>query len=166
MVNIIAAVAQNGVIGAGNQLPWRLPADLKRFKALTMGHTLVMGRKTFDSIGRPLPGRATIVVTRDRNWSHEGVTVAHSVDDALAQASGAPVVSEIFIAGGAEIYAQTMTRADRLYLTHVGRPFDGDAHFPPIDPKIWSAVERERHDDDDDGELPFEFVTYLRVTSR
>jgi dihydrofolate reductase len=149
MISIIAAVAQNGVIGAQNKLPWRLPEDLKRFKALTMGHTLVMGRKTFDSIGRALPGRKTIVVTRDRAWSHEGVAVAHSVDEALALAEG-----EVFIAGGGDLYAQTLARADRLYLTQLDQPFDGDAHFPEIG-KDWRAVERERHDG-------FEFVTYER----
>jgi len=159
MIAIIAAVAENGVIGAGNQLPWRLPADLKRFKALTIGHTLVMGRKTFDSIGRPLPGRTTIVVTRDRGWTREGVTVVHSLDDALSRAQGA-ASADVFIAGGGEIYAQAMTRADRLYLTHVKERFDGDAWFPTIDPKVWRAVEREPHDE---GPLHFEFVTYSRV---
>jgi dihydrofolate reductase len=156
MINVIAAVAQSGVIGANNQLPWRLPADLKRFKALTMGHTLVMGRKTFDSIGRPLPGRATIVITRDRTWTREGVTVAHSLDEAMEHASG-----EVFVAGGSEIYALAMERAQRLYITHVKEPFDGDAYFPPIDPAIWRAVERELHEE---GELPFEFVTYSRIS--
>jgi dihydrofolate reductase len=148
-MNLIAAVAENGVIGANNALPWRLGEDLRRFKALTMGHTLVMGRKTFESIGRPLPGRTTIVVTRDRGWTKEGVTVAHSVDEALA----AP--GELFVAGGAEIYAQTIARADRLYITHVQRAVDGDAFFPPIDPRIWHAVEREPHEG-------FAFVTYAR----
>jgi dihydrofolate reductase len=157
MIHIIAAVADNGVIGAGNQLPWRLPADLKRFKALTMGHTLVMGRKTFDSIGRPLPGRTTIVITRDRGWSKEGVITAHSLDDALSRAQG-----EVFIAGGGEIYAQAMTQADRLYITHVKERFDGDAHFPAIDPTRWRAVESEPHDE---GPLRFEFVTYQKINS-
>jgi dihydrofolate reductase len=154
MINLIAAVAENRVIGAGNRLPWRLSADLKRFKALTMGHTLIMGRKTFDSIGRPLPGRTTIVVTRDRGWTREGVVAAHSLDEALSRASG-----EIFVAGGGEIYAQAMARADRLYLTQVKARFDGDAFFPPIDPAIWHAVER---DPGEEGGLPFEFVTYQR----
>jgi dihydrofolate reductase len=149
MINIIAAVAENGVIGAGNQLLWRLSDDLKRFKALTMGHTLVMGRKTFDSIGRPLPGRKTIVITRDRAWRREGVTTVHSLDEALGE-------GEIFVAGGGEIYAQAMARADRLYITHVKSSFDGDTRFPPIDPQIWRAVEREPHDG-------FEFVTYQRI---
>ena len=101
MINMIAAVAQNGVIGAGNQLPWRLPADLKRFKALTMGHTLIMGRKTFDSIGRPLPGRTTIVITRDRAWEKAGVSVAHSLEEALKLVEG-----EAFVAGGAKRHAR------------------------------------------------------------
>jgi dihydrofolate reductase len=150
MITIIAAVAENGVIGAGNKLPWRLPADLQRFKALTMGHTLVMGRKTFDSIGRPLPGRTTIVVTRDRGWTRDGVTVAHTLDDALARAEG-----EVFVAGGGEIYAQAMARADRLCITHVHQRVDGDTHFPAIDENLWRAVEREPHEG-------FEFVTYHR----
>jgi dihydrofolate reductase len=150
VINLIAAVADNGVIGAGNALPWRIPEDLKRFKALTMGHTLVMGRKTFDSIGRALPGRTTIVVTRDRAWKKDGVIVAHDLDEALARASG-----EVFIAGGGEIYAQTMMRAERLYITHVHRDIDGegDTYFPPIDLARWEPIAREPHDG-------FEFVDY------
>ena len=155
MIHLIAAVAENGVIGAGNQLPWRLPADLKRFKALTMGHTLVMGRKTFDSIGRPLPGRTTIVITRDRSWSREGVTVAHDIDEALQLARG-----EVFVAGGGEIYAQTIARADRLHITHVKRAFEGDARFPEIDPRVWQEIEREEHDEPPGNDPPFAFVTY------
>jgi dihydrofolate reductase len=150
MINVIAAVAENGVIGAGNKLPWRLPEDLKRFKALTMGHTLVMGRKTFDSIGRPLPGRTTIVITRDLAWTREGVTVAHNLDDAIALAQG-----EVFIAGGGEIYAQAMARAERLYITHVKASVEGDTHFPAINDS-WRAVEREAHDG-------FDFVTYVKA---
>jgi dihydrofolate reductase len=149
MIHIIAAVAENGVIGANNKLPWRLPEDLKRFKALTMGHTLVMGRKTFDSIGRPLPGRTTIVITRDRSWTHEGVITAHGLDEALAHPG------ELFVAGGGEIYSQAMAKADKLHLTHVKQRVEGDAFFPVIDEKIWRAVEREPHDG-------FEFVTYIR----
>jgi dihydrofolate reductase len=154
MIALIAAVAENGVIGAGNQLPWKLSADLKRFKSLTMGHTLIMGRKTFDSIGRPLPGRTTVVITRDRGWMREGVTVVHSLDEALTREG------ELFVAGGGEIYAQAIARADRLYITHVKKPFDGDAKFPAIDLIHWRAVERELHEDEP---LPFEFVTYEKV---
>jgi dihydrofolate reductase len=158
MIHILAAVAENGVIGAGNQLPWRLPADLKRFKALTMGHTLVMGRKTFDSIGRPLPGRTTIVITRDRGWTREGVLVVHSLEDALAKAEG-----EVFVAGGGEIYAQAMSHAERLHITHVKASFEGDTHFPPIDPEKWRIAESEPHDE---GPLRFAFVTYERNVNR
>ena len=154
MIALIAAVAENGVIGADNQLPWKLSADLKRFKALTMGHTLIMGRKTFDSIGRPLPGRTSVVITRDRAWAKEGVIVVHSLEDALARSG------DLFIAGGGEIYAQSMARADRLYITHVHKAFEGDAKFPPIDPREWRAVEREPHLED---QLPFEFVTYEKL---
>jgi dihydrofolate reductase len=155
MINLIAAVAENGVIGAGNQLLWKLSADLKRFKSLTMGHTLIMGRKTYDSIGRPLPGRTTIVVTRDREWRREGVSAAHSLEEALTRAHG-----EIFVAGGGEIYAQAMAHADRLYITHVKKPFEGDAKFPTIDAHRWRAVEREPHLEEP---LPFEFVTYEKI---
>jgi dihydrofolate reductase len=155
MINLIAAVAENGVIGVGNQLPWHLSADLKRFKALTMGHTLVMGRKTFESIGKALPGRTTIVITRDSDWNQTGVSVAHSVDEALACASG-----EVFVAGGGEIYQQTIGRADRLFITHVKARFGGDTYFPTIDPTRFRVVERESHDD---AQPHFEFVTYQRI---
>lgn len=151
-ISIIAAMGRNGVIGVGNALPWRLPEDLKRFKARTMGHTLVMGRKTYQSIGRALPGRTIIVVTRNRDWSAEGVKVAHSVDDALAMAGD----DEVFIAGGSEIYHQLLERADRMYLTHVDDAPDGDAHFPTLDWSQWKQTASEKGDG-------FEFVIYERV---
>lgn len=149
----IAAVARNGVIGAQGDLPWRLPADLRRFKALTTGHVLVMGRKTFESIGRALPGRSTIVVTRQPGWSADGVRVASSVDDALVTA--AELGPETFVAGGAEIYAQTLARADRLELTEVHAEPDGDTFFPGLDRSAWLEVAREPHD-------RFDFVSYAR----
>ncbi|HEY9411181.1 MAG TPA: dihydrofolate reductase [Jiangellaceae bacterium] len=149
----IAAVARNGVIGAQGDLPWRLPADLRRFKALTTGHVLVMGRKTFESIGRALPGRTTIVVTRRASWSAGGVLVASSVDDALAAAAG--LGPETFVAGGAEIYAQTLARADRLELTEVHAEPEGDTFFPELDRSAWLEVAREPHDG-------FDFVSYVR----
>ncbi|WP_426754416.1 dihydrofolate reductase [Myxococcus sp. Y35] len=157
-LSAIVAMAANRVIGAGNQLPWRLPADLARFKRLTMGHTLVMGRKTYESIGRPLPGRTFIVVTRQRDFAPAGVQVAHSVDDALvqAEASGDP---EVFIAGGADLYAQTMDRVQRLYLTRIDRDFPGDTWFPHVDLSGWRCVEEEQHLD---AEPPFAFLTYER----
>ncbi|MFP2926651.1 dihydrofolate reductase [Pyxidicoccus sp. 3LG] len=157
-LSAIVAMASNRVIGAGNQLPWRLPADLARFKRLTMGHTLVMGRKTYESIGRPLPGRAFIVVTRQRDFAPAGVQVAHSVDDALEQTRARGDV-EVFIAGGAELYAQTQERWSRLYLTRIARDFPGDTFFPEVDLSGWRLIEDEQHPE---AELPFAFLTYER----
>ena len=157
-LSAIVAAAANRVIGAGNQLPWRLSADLARFKRLTMGHTLVMGRKTFESIGRPLPGRAFIVVTRQRDYAPQGVMVAHSVDAALEMAR-ARGDDEVFIAGGADLYAQTMDRWNRLYLTRIAREFPGDTYFPAVDLSGWRLIEEEQHPE---AELPFAFLTYER----
>jgi dihydrofolate reductase len=146
VVALIAAVARNGAIGARNGLPWRLPSDLKRFKALTMGKPLIMGRKTFQSIGRPLPGREIVVVTRDPGYAPEGVAVARDLDEALrigearARASGS---DEIVVAGGGEIYAQTIGRASRLHITEVDLAPEGDAYFPPIDRATWGEAARE-----------------------
>lgn len=141
-VTLIAAVARNGVIGADGGIPWHLPEDFAHFKATTLGHTLVMGRATYDSIGRPLPGRTTIVVTRDPQWSAEGVEVAHSVEDALAMAGD----GEVFVAGGATIYEQAMPRADVLLISEVDLEPEGDTIFPPIDPAAWRQTRREEHE--------------------
>ena len=151
-ITLVAAVARNGTIGADGGLPWRLPADLKRFKALTMGHTMVMGRKTFESIGRALPGRRTVVVTRDRGWTAPDVTITHSLDEAidLAAADGA-----VMVVGGGEIYRQTMHRAGRLEITVVDADVDGDTRFPEIDPSVWQETARE----DAEG---YAFVSYDR----
>ena len=162
---IVAAVAENGVIGGDNRLLWRLPGDLKRFKALTWGKPLVMGRKTFQSIGRLLPGRETIVVTRDGAFRPEGARVAHSLDEALAlaaeraQATGAEAVA---IAGGAQIFKETIGLADRLAITEVALAPQGDARFPPIDPKIWREVKREPGERGPGDEADFAFVDYER----
>jgi dihydrofolate reductase len=146
-VAIYVAIAENGVIGREGGLPWRLSTDLKRFKADTMGKPIIMGRKTYDGIGRPLPGRLNIVVTRDKGWRAEGIEVAHSLDDAIALAkvrgrcmAGA---AEICVVGGGEIYAQALPIADRLHVTHVLASVDGDAHFPRIDPSTWQIVSAE-----------------------
>lgn len=143
-VGIYVAVAENGVIGRDNGLPWRLSSDLKRFKAGTMGKPIVMGRKTFESIGKPLPGRLNIVVTRDRAFRAEGAEVAGSLEEALTLArirgrcmAGA---DEICVVGGGEIYRQAMPLADRLHVTHVLAAPEGDAHFPEIDPATWRLV--------------------------
>jgi dihydrofolate reductase len=159
---LIAAVARNGVIGAVGALPWRLSSDLKHFKAATIGKPLVMGRKTFQSIGRPLPGRTTIVVTRDPSFAFAGVGVAHDVDEALrlAEAGGS---SEIMIAGGGEIYAQTIDRAARLLITEVDVAPVGDARFPTIDPALWRETRREAGTRGPNDEAEFAFVEYERI---
>ena len=137
---LVAAVARNGIIGANGGLPWRLSSDLKRFKALTWGKPLVTGRKTFESIGRALPGRETIVVTRDPTFAPSGVLVAHNLEAALdlaAERACAMGADEIIIGGGGEIYAQTIARAHRLFITEVALDAEGEARFPTIDPRTW-----------------------------
>lgn len=151
----IVAMASNRCIGRDNTLPWRLPADLKRFKQLTLGHTLVMGRKTYESIGRPLPGRTTLVVTRQRDWAAEGIQVAHSLEEALERAPG----SEVFIAGGAQLYAEAQPRVRRLYLTRIERDYAGDTFFPPWDLSGWRLSAEEPHPATA-TEPPFTFLTY------
>lgn len=161
-LSAIVAMASNRVIGVNNQLPWHLPADLKRFKQLTMGHTIVMGRKTYESIGRPLPGRTMIVVTRQRGYAPEGVKVTHSVDEALALARGD---DEVFIIGGAELFVQTLERLDRLYLTRIERDVTGDTHFPEVDLSMWKLIEEEHHPAGPPDALPYAFLTYERASS-
>ncbi|HEX3673906.1 MAG TPA: dihydrofolate reductase [Rhizomicrobium sp.] len=140
-ITLVLAVAQNGVIGMRGAIPWRIADDMKRFKALTMGKPIVMGRKTWDSLPRkPLPGRTNIVVTRDPNWRAEGAAVAHSLDEALARDD-----EEIAVIGGAEIYRAALPRADVIELTEVHADFDGDAHMPPFDPAQWRETAREDH---------------------
>jgi dihydrofolate reductase len=142
-VAMIAAVGANGVIGAGNAIPWRLPSDFAHFKRITMGKPLIMGRKTFESIGKPLPGRTNIVITRRGDYRPEGVLVAQNLGAALALAQSkakADAVDEVMIGGGGEIYREALPLADRLYITHVDAAPDGDALFPVIDPTIWHVV--------------------------
>ena len=163
---LIAAVARNGAIGSLNALPWRIGTDLKRFKAFTMGKPLVMGRKTFQSIGAPLPGRETIVVTRDPIWSHPGVALAYDIRSALeiarrkALASGA---EEIVVAGGGEIYAQTIANADRLYITEVDLAPEGDVRFPLIDKALWREAGREAGVRGPRDHADFVFVDYTKT---
>jgi dihydrofolate reductase len=136
---IIAAVSDNNVIGNGNALPWRSPEDLARFKALTLGHTLIMGRKTYESIGRPLPGRTTLVLTRRSDFAAPNVLVAHDREEAIAMVPG----TTAFVAGGAEIYRQFLPLASKLYLTRVQGTYDGDTTFPPYDLGEWRVVSSE-----------------------
>lgn len=155
---LIAAVASNGVIGVNNTLPWRLPDDLKRFKTLTLGHSVIMGRKTWESLGRALPGRRNIVITRAAGFVAPGATVVHSVDAALAACGGEECA---FVIGGAEIYTQTLPLAKRLELTEIHAGIEGDAHFPPFDHGVWRETARERHRADDG--LEYDFVSYERL---
>jgi len=163
---LLAAVAENGVIGRDNALPWRLSTDLKRFKALTLGKPVVMGRKTYISIGKPLPDRSNIVVTRDRNFRAEGVLVANSVEAALdmacdeARRLGA---SEIMVIGGTEIFQQAMGLADRLEITHVHARPAGDVHFPAIDPTLWRETARSEQPAGPRDDASVSFVTYERI---
>jgi dihydrofolate reductase len=165
-VVLLAAVAENGVIGRDNALPWRLKSDLQRFRALSIGKPVVMGRKTYYSIGKPLPGRTNIVVTRDPNFRADGVVTASSVDAALeaarddARRRGA---NEIIVIGGTEIFAQTMDMADRLEITHVHARPAGDTYFPPIDPKHWREAARSDHPAGPQDDAPVSFVTYQRA---
>jgi dihydrofolate reductase len=141
---LVAAVADNGVIGHEGGIPWRIPEDMKHFRAVTTGHTLVMGRATYDSIGRPLPDRRNIVVTRDPDWCADGVTVARSVEEALRVASSGP--GDVVVMGGAQIYAATMPLADVQILTEVHQSPPGDTFYPAFDRSEWTEVRRERYD--------------------
>jgi dihydrofolate reductase len=161
---LVAAVADNGVIGRGNAMPWRLSSDLKRFKALTMGKPVVMGRKTYLSIGKPLPGRTNIVVSRDASFAAPGLLVAGNLDAALAAARGDALrrgADEIAIIGGTDIFAQAMPLADRLEITHVHARPEGDTYFPPIDEKRWRLVERNEQPAGPRDEAGFAYATYL-----
>lgn len=161
---LIAAVARNGVIGRGGDLPWRISADLKYFKATTMGKPMIMGRRTFESIGKALPGRTSIVVTRQAGFKAEGVEVAGDLDQALAIAAGLGA-EEAMVIGGGEIYKAALPRADRLYITEVHIDAAGDVHFPPLDRAEWRELSREDHPAE--GETPpFSFVTLERVNGR
>jgi dihydrofolate reductase len=162
---LVAAVARNGVIGSGQGLPWRLSSDMKRYKALTWGKPMVMGRKTYLTIGRPLPGRETIVLTRDAGFAAPGVLVAHDLEAALdlgAERARAMGASEVIVAGGGEIYAQTIGRADRLLITEVALEGKGETRFPPIDPSQWREVRREKGERGPKDEADFAFVEYER----
>ena len=165
-LSIIAAVAENGVIGAGNAMPWRLASDLKRFKALTMGKPVIMGRKTYESIGKPLAGRVNIVVTRQNGFAPDGVTVAPSVDAALVTAEEGALAAaddEIMVIGGGEIYHAAFDRADRLYITHVETMPEGDTRFPAIDPAVWRATTAERLPSGPKDSAATTFVIYERI---
>jgi len=158
-LSLIAAVAQNGVIGTNNRLPWHLPADLQHFKSVTLSKPVIMGRKTFESIGRPLPGRSNIVLSRDAAWTMPGVVVAGNVDAALRLCAGAP---EVMVIGGAEVYRLLLPRASTVYLTEIHAHFDGDAVFPGLQSWQWEVAERREFVAA--GDQPgYAFVTLRRI---
>ena len=162
---VLAAVAENGVIGRDNALPWRLKSDMRHFRALTMGKPVVMGRKTFVSIGKPLKGRTNIVVSRDRAFTAPGVVATSDLDSALAVARGDALrrgADAIMVIGGTEVFVQTMPRADRLEITIVHAQPPGDTIFPPIDPTTWREVERSEHPPGVHDDAGFAFVTFER----
>ena len=158
-VSLIVAMARNRVIGAGNRLPWHLPADLKHFRSLTMGHHILMGRKTYESIGRPLPGRISVILSRDPAYTAPGCIVLGSVEQALALAADD---DEVFAIGGGELYGEMVRHAQRVYLTEVGADFDGTVLFPALDPAEWREVERSAYPADPRNPYPYAFVTYDR----
>ena len=167
-ITLVAALAENGVIGRDNGLPWRLKSDMVHFRAITMGKPVVMGRKTFLSIGRPLPGRTTIVVSRDGGFGAPGIVVAPSVEAALTVARGDALrrgADCIIVAGGADLYAQTMPLAERLHITYVHRAVDGDVYFPAIDRSVWHETARDEHAAATGDDAAFAFVIYQRAAS-
>ena len=161
-ISFVVAYDRNRAIGKDNHLPWRLPDDMKHVRAVTIGKPMIMGRRTWDSIGRPLPGRTSIVLTRDRTFRCDGCVVARTADEALKLAGTAP---EIIVFGGARVFEEFLPRADRIYLTEVETEADADTHFPKLDPAEWREVERVRHPADERHAHAFSFVTLERVRS-
>jgi dihydrofolate reductase len=158
VIALIAALARNRTIGAGNKMPWHIPDDLRRFKQLTTGHRVIMGRKTFESIGRPLPGRTNIIVTRSKSFAAAGCTVVHTLEDAFAAAGPPDTVA--FVIGGGDIYAQTLAHASKMYLTEIDAEIAGDAFFPQFKRDDWIETRRERRTAD--ASLSYSFVDYDR----
>ncbi|HEY4513674.1 MAG TPA: dihydrofolate reductase [Candidatus Paceibacterota bacterium] len=162
MISLIAAIGKNNELGKGNTLLWSLPSDMKHFIKITTLHPVIMGRKTFESIGRPLPKRRNIVITRDVSYKKEGVEVVHTLAQALDLFPDQN--EEVFIIGGAEIYKQTMPIADKLYITHVGaEDKDADAFFPEIIPIVWNEISHEEHEADQANPIPYTFSVYERI---
>ena len=154
-ISLIVAMDRGRVIGMNNAMPWHMPADLKHFKRTTLGKPIIMGRKTFDAIGRPLPGRTNIIVTRDPDWRAEGCVVVYSVEQALQAAAGA---DEVMVIGGANLFEQLLPRATRIYLTEIKADFAGDSYFPALPPGHWLERERQDHPADTSNPHPYSFV--------
>jgi dihydrofolate reductase len=160
IVSMIVAIDADGGMGMNNTLPWNMPADLAHFKKTTLGKPILMGRKTYESIGRPLPGRQNLIITRDRQFTADGCDVYYSIDVALQSLSA---VDELFIIGGATIYQQTLSRADRLYLTRIHHTFKTDTQFPSIDEDLWKEVSIEQHQADDNNAYDYSFRVLEKV---
>lgn len=160
MISLISAMGRNRVIGINNALPWRLPADLKHFKQVTLGKPVLMGRKTYESIGKPLPGRTNIIISSGRHYQAPGCIVVHSIEAALAAAGDH---AEVMVIGGASFYQQLLPRADRLYLTLIDEDFDGDAWFPEIHEAQWQEIAHTDHAPDDANPYHYRFLTLQRV---
>ena len=159
MIKILVAFDENRVIGKNNTLIWHLPADLQRFKALTTGHVIIMGRKTYESIGKPLPNRTTIVITRQAEFNSEGIITVHSLGEAILKAKSISR-EDIYIVGGAEIYQLSLAHADQILVTQLHDIFDGDAYFPEIPLDAWEIVEREKGVTDEKNKFQYSFLTY------
>lgn len=159
-ITLIAAAAENNALGKDNRMLWHLPDDFKRFKALTTGHHIIMGRKTLESMGRPLPNRTNIVITRQKDYRAEGCIIAHSLEEALALC---PQNDEVYIIGGGEIYRQAIDKADTIELTRVHTTIDADAYFPEIDPAGWKKEATVFHPKDEKHALAFTFESYIRT---
>ncbi len=162
VISLIAAVARNGVIGKDNKLPWNLPDDLKYFREKTKGHPVIMGKKTFLSVGRPLPGRTNIILTHEKDFSALGCLLAASLTEAFELAETAPGGEEVFVIGGAEIYRQTLPLAQKLYLTLVDADFDGDTFFPEFDRSAWQEIEAREGKVDSENKIPHRFTVLVK----
>ena len=162
-ISLIVAMASNRVIGLNNQMPWHLSADLKRFKQITMGHPIIMGRKTFEAIGKPLPGRTNIIVSRNSSYQQEGCVVVDSIEAAINH--GCRLDDEVFVIGGATLYEATLPIADNLYITQINQMFDGDTFFPDFDRNKWTGVEREDVIDDKKVGFAYSFLKYINCNN-
>ncbi|TMM32311.1 dihydrofolate reductase [Polaribacter aestuariivivens] len=162
MITVIAAIAKNNALGKNNDLIWHLPADLKRFKKITTGHYILMGRNTFESIGKPLPNRTTVIITRNKNYFKDGCLIAHSLEEALELAKEE---EKIFIIGGAQIYKETIEKdlADQLDITIVHKSFEADVYFPEINPKVWKIISKEDFKADEKNKYDYSFVSYQKI---
>ncbi len=161
IISLIAAIGENRELGLGNKLPWHLPDDLKRFKEITRGHTVIMGRKTFESIGRLLPDRKNIIITRNKDFKVEGAIIVSNFEEALGESTGE---DEVFVIGGGEIFSLALPHADKMYLTHVETKLPNDAFFPEFNLSEWKVVNEESHPKDEKHMYDFTFKTYNKLT--